>query len=651
MFGGDSLTLKVFQIYVSQEYRGQGVGRLLIDQLVEYGMEKGCLTITARVASDLDASQRFWSSVGFEATKETAGGMSRNRKIILRARNLDTPSLLSFLGPIPAKPIKQFHTNSGYALDLNILHEVIHRREHHDAVLSMISAAMTGHLKLFITGELITELSRTARKPDDAFLRFALGLSRLPDTPPEKEKELCVRLRELVFPGRLTTNRHSTNDHSDLKHLAGVIYFGLSGFVTLERRILAAAHHLHAEFGIEIVTPIDLAPSTDLPLEQSGDFGVHDTQFSFSDGSRKSLEARNFLAKLGLSGNWIDLAWPLGTSPQQFRLLAEGPLGIIGTMTVRCSGGLTPSIQAYVHAQEGLPHVATFYDGCFESINRLTPAGAITEITILAGALQIELRKAAAQLGFGVTHEASDGPIIRLRRAATHGVVGNEEWSGFREIAKNRLRMVLPKTMPDFSTALRQGIPFADQEGTRLFVSPLDLEWQLAPVLFLFQDRLATLVPIRPRYAEDLLGFTSPQLGLLPRREAQLRPERVYFRSPNCGGKFRPGSLVLWYVSGQGKLVGISRISKSQICTPKEAEALFVGRGVFDAREIEDRAGFRRSVHVFSFNHTQLFRNTIPMDFLRQIGLGKGNFQMPESVPFTALQKIIVKGFGGASWT
>ena len=67
LFGGRFPRLRVFQIFVRPEFRGSGTARTLLETLRDYGEKHNYLTITARVARELEAN-RFWEACGFLVT-------------------------------------------------------------------------------------------------------------------------------------------------------------------------------------------------------------------------------------------------------------------------------------------------------------------------------------------------------------------------------------------------------------------------------------------------------------------------------------------------------------------------------------------------------------------------------------------------------
>jgi ribosomal protein S18 acetylase RimI-like enzyme len=69
--------LNIHDLAVIPEYRGQGVGRLLLEQVETKGRELGCAKLTLEVRADNHRAQRLYQQVGF-GDMPTEGGAVRN---------------------------------------------------------------------------------------------------------------------------------------------------------------------------------------------------------------------------------------------------------------------------------------------------------------------------------------------------------------------------------------------------------------------------------------------------------------------------------------------------------------------------------------------------------------------------------------------
>ena len=74
MFGGRFPTLKIFQLFVSKNFRKQQIGTELLSEFEAYAEKNNFLSVYARVAADL-ASNKFWDKSGYALIKQVKGGV------------------------------------------------------------------------------------------------------------------------------------------------------------------------------------------------------------------------------------------------------------------------------------------------------------------------------------------------------------------------------------------------------------------------------------------------------------------------------------------------------------------------------------------------------------------------------------------------
>ena len=129
LFGATYPHAKIFQVYVGSEHRKHGIGRLLVQTLLQLLEEKQYLSVTARVASELPADA-FWHSLKFEIVATKTGGMTRGRTINVRAKQFNTPALFGYRRPVSGIPLTDPLPNftTILALDLNVFFDVAKRQ-------------------------------------------------------------------------------------------------------------------------------------------------------------------------------------------------------------------------------------------------------------------------------------------------------------------------------------------------------------------------------------------------------------------------------------------------------------------------------------------------------------------------------------------
>lgn len=225
MFGGRYPLLKINQIYISSEYRGQGIAKNLFQEFVKYGEKKEFTSIRARVAADLDANE-FYMKRGFKIISQEKGGETTGRILNIQNYDLNVPSLFDLIEDEPALNIKNIQvddkpilTTPTYTFDLNILHDIIKDKQFKEISGNIFARANSGQFQLYATPELIAELKRTAQDSQDNLLIFAKNtLSVLPHLDDDSLNDIIPVLDKNIFHGAASTGKNSPNKLSDIWH-------------------------------------------------------------------------------------------------------------------------------------------------------------------------------------------------------------------------------------------------------------------------------------------------------------------------------------------------------------------------------------------------------------------------------------------------
>lgn len=275
LFGGALPQGRIFQTWASSEFRGRGVGRRLLLEVIRVLEKSSYLSVRADVASDLADANAFYSGLGFEIIRTRPGGKTRGRTINVRVRELSTPSLLDFASAsspgIGSLSIEAPTAGRAplYVLDLNVIFDVAKQRIRGPAASRVMAAAFENDVRLAITAELVKELERhSVPGTSDPVLELAKALPRLPLPPRSSGNVYMAELAPIVFPDRARDGKLTIQDRSDLMHLVAAIHECAAGFVTSEKAILRAAKPLHSQYGLDIVSPEAFSP------DQGGDYGI-----------------------------------------------------------------------------------------------------------------------------------------------------------------------------------------------------------------------------------------------------------------------------------------------------------------------------------------------------------------------------------------
>ena len=297
-FGGRYPRLRVFQIFVRPEFRGSGIARKLLRKLREYGEGLNCLTITAKVATELKANA-FWKASGFILTRRIARKATK-RPLNVYTFELDVPSLFRSEPSRTADATqirypKPLLPTPSYVIDLNVFLDIVKNRDDGEST-SVLSLGFDNEILLYITPEFVRELERHRRKHDPV-LEFARRLPTLPGVSPETINPIAEALRTTFYQGTSKTGRRAINDASDLRHLAYCIHHRAYGFITRDATLLKHSEDLRRKYDLNIVSPADVIDLLD------NDATRHESQLTTVDQldvritdlmNRIAAKSRNF---------------------------------------------------------------------------------------------------------------------------------------------------------------------------------------------------------------------------------------------------------------------------------------------------------------------------------------------------------------------
>jgi hypothetical protein len=160
--------------------------------------------------------------------------------------------------------------------------------------------------------------------------------------------------------------------------------------------------------------------------------------------------------------------------------------------------------------------------------------------------------------------------VSRYQRLSIGAPVNSKSWPSVRHHLRTSTAMAFAENFGSLVDE-KQRVPFQNKDGTEFVIDLFDLETILSPTLFLLRDRNAVLIPIRATYADELFG-TAVQGSLLPRRQAAVLHERVYFNGSRNQKLFKSGTPVVFYESGKangrGAAIVIARVI-STVIVPK----------------------------------------------------------------------------------
>ena len=601
LFGGVFPTLRVFQLFVSCEWRGNRVGTTLIEQLIRHAESFNYLSIRAKVADDLNANA-FWDRHGFVIATSQAGGSSRNRVILLRERRLSSPTLFDLLNTSVAPTDHDLRLAERllvrapiYTLDVNVVLDLTKQRSRAADVSRIISAALGNSIRLYVAPEFVNELRRsTLADKQDPVLEFAVTLPQFPAPPKSEADRLVLELAATVFPERTKRQRLKLRDYSDLMHLATAIHNRAAGFVTSENAILKRQAIFREKYGLDVIGVTEFAESlTATQWDEQNQRTTHGaTGGEIEVGELEEhdrCKARQFLESIKLQVDWIEevLASGYSSSPRR-RLLISFAGQVVCYASWDAPQKVFARIDAHVFAIDTHPIAESALDHVlFLLMKDASHAGpSLIRISSNPGAL---IRQLAAALGFRAAATTRPSEAECLQKVCLGGVIDESNWEATRRELSRVASVGLPAMAPQYQGP-QTPITVLSPQSITLSLPLFELEELLGPVLLLLPNRPATIVPIRLHYAEQLLD-TAQQHHLFPKCEASLLFRRAYISSARSLGVLGQGTVLLFYESqkfgGRGAIVACARSTENAINSPDEISSAVKRRGVLEDGPIE----------------------------------------------------------------
>ncbi|MBW4616494.1 MAG: GNAT family N-acetyltransferase [Desmonostoc vinosum HA7617-LM4] len=191
-----------------------------------------------------------------------------------------------------------------------------------------------------------------------------------------------------------------------------------------------------------------------------------------------------------------------------------------------------------------------------------------------------------------------------------------------------------------------------DQEINNFAIS--DLEKLFYPVRFAFNNRLAYLVPIQPRWANKMIQInnTQTQLNSYAYDRLFLRTDNVYYCYPWYADKDVVGAPILFYISSPESIIGgIGYILERHIALPEDLFLKFGGIGVYQIHNIQNHIKQKGSsigcAMALRFGWWVPFTNPISRSRLNKFGI-KGVPQHMQSISYQQYEDILKEG--GLEW-
>ncbi|PDT90929.1 hypothetical protein CO669_08145 [Bradyrhizobium sp. Y36] len=652
LFSGVFPNARVQAVAVRAEHRRSGVASALVSGLVSHLESRGYIAITAAVASDLATAQAFYESRGFVARHVRDGGQARQRRIVLRSRELDTANFFTLMAPptvsgqgvvnLGLRPRSAFEAPL-YLIDLNVLFDLIKERARSATANRLFGAALAHLVRLAVAPEFIIELERTSKDPaNDTPLKLARQLPKLPAFPKEDVEPLAAAIHKTVFVDTNHAQAGTRQALSDARHLAEAALIRASGYITSDNALLNARDDLLRLIGVDIASLdefVELLPAEEPSRERGQLKGT-----KCETKTATAAEAKAYLASQNVGDALVTDYLPSAAAFQRASthgIFEDGDLVAVGMY--RAPASVDAPALMLVHVRPDHVSCETFAEHLLdEAIRESCHSGPVTiELRAIPG--QSTVNRAAKLRGFLPAANSDILIKVALGRPLTPST-----WTAIARQTRRRTGLALPEAVPAAS-AIQTGLSVRGADGSDITVQLAALEAALAPTLIAWPGRDGVIVPIAKSFADDLLG-TADQLYMFGRPNAAFVSLRTYFNSPRTAPLMRSGVPILFYESkrsgGRAAIVAAGRIVDATIVSKERVSDELLQRAV-----VEDLDPLTTSSDVLatSFDSLIRFPNPVTLDTLRQLGAeGSSNLQTTTPLPNAQLAAILDRGWSSA---
>lgn len=602
---------RITQLCVSEEFRGEGIARKLLEKLKQSASTQSSIELNCRRDFPADA---MWPRLGFVPIGEKPG-----RSV---ARHPLTHWYLA-LHSAHQQELDIFEAQtSSEALDVIVDAQIFfhfYEPESSETRLSraLLSDFLVDSLNICITDELLIEINRNFDKS-----RREQNRARVANFPQVQPSPRVVE--DLVRQLRRVLPSNTRSQESDIRHLAKAAASEVNIFVTRDLSLLSKARTIAELVGLQVLSPTELIVQVHQlsdaksysPERVAGlNLGWHRfkqedfQEFPYSAFLNESEGLRKFRQTLS---QYL-------ASPNLYAcdLLRDGDdVAIVRTMR----NDLPRTISIPLARVATSPN-RTLY-GRFLIADTLAKAVDMNQdvVEFKSSSISPYLRPELLDMGFTVLPD-------RLARFCFSRTLSREE-------ALDRIAALSPQSRFSYED-----------------MSDLELERHCSP-LSLAAEQSYFLIPIRRGYALSLFDTqlsASDLIGGDP--TVLLRWDNVYYRVKSAHRMLKPPARLLWYVSRPEKqIIAVSHLDSVTIDTPGELLKRFKRFGVLKWKTLYKMCDYDASTELMAlrFSHTSLFRERIPLSKLRAVYRehGAGVFlQGPSRIPAKVFHDIYRLGY------
>lgn len=581
--------VRLTHLCVSENARGQGIARRLVDAISERHADRFGITLKCR--KDYPANE-LWPMLGFTPQGEVRGRSWQRLPLTVWWRDHGHPNLFSAAESIGLLRV---------AVDVNVFLDLESRSERRGVIGSKALAGdwLADQLELVVTGELMRELARMPDGHEKSRQHGAASKYTRLAVDGGAARSLARHITEHVLKAQALDLSADLADQSDVRHVAEASLAGVTVLATKDDKLRRWANGALGVTGVRVMHPSDVILHVDelaraqayQPIE------LEDTRYQLAPvRSGSETELLTFLhgAEGERKAQFLELIREVAAGGPQWtrtvlRIPDDKPIAFYATGEV----GEELVVPILRIADERLEQTIT-RQILFQVRDQARRTGRRI-IRITEPNLASETQRILREDGYLRLESHWIALVIQAcgSASAINALVARTaEQAGLR----------LPTLQPGLSAVIA-----ADLERT---MWPAKITDSLLPTY---------VITIKPAWSADLFGIPR---ALTPRPNMiGLSREHVYYRSPTP--RMVAPARLLWYVTdaprgGVAAIIGCSRLDETLIGKPTALFQRFRHLGVWHLDQVTQAAKAGQA-QALRFADTEIFERRITLRRLRQL--------------------------------
>lgn len=567
------------------------------------------------------------------------------------------------------------------ALDTSCVVNLLSRDEQPDAALLMLFRFATqGRTTISVTPILETELpdhqgddGLTDRALNRKFIRDRIGMFSVEGIGAARQgqrDELAAHLLGLLWPNVVPGSRKWDHSMRDCQHIASLVLCGGGIFVSRDGELRRKAKAQQADIPIEVLSP-------------------EETLARFPVILPAVLASSSPIVRAARSDDADDISRlmdPIKSSYPNFDGWRQKALKDKHFFIAEVAGRVA-GVAVWSKKDDRVAKLSTFYIGdeyqkrgigphlLFHQI-RLWSAERIEKVYVTVSSERIHILQFFFSYGFRI-----EGVSTRRYKSGTSEFILSKHLF-FERVNDDQFDDFLKRLSAEvFTLPTNDGISAPD----RWFMPPNQFELQASrndqqqvtyitvcqsghvsqhmklaeleeltyPARFQLAGREAFMIPIQPKWADELMEVPRSQTSLFPNTDKlRLRTDNAFYCFPKMGPERLSGAPALFYVSRTDQFIaGCARILECRIADPEDLFVEFGDIGIYkidDIRKhIEKRGKYAGCAMALRFAWWVPFPKPVTLDSLRN----SFNLNHPQTVtpiPYDLYERILEAG--GIDW-